>query len=142
MQVIKCTPWSTRLHPHPTIIKKVKAFLEVEGRMGLTPDPAQAPTSTPATTSQFRPPLPNTNPNIRKDNATEKRKRVAPKRFRPAASKPTAAHLPLPEAPSKPKNDVPDTWPVPVHESTPCPGAGKMSGNLFKDRNGCSCPIS
>ena len=42
-QLIKCSPWSTRLCPHPTIIKKIKTFLEVEGRMG--PIPA----------SQFRP---------------------------------------------------------------------------------------
>ena len=42
-QLIKCTPWSTRLHPHPTIIKKMKTFLEVEGKMG------------PVSTSQFRP---------------------------------------------------------------------------------------
>ena len=101
MQVIKCTPWSTRLCPHPTIIKKMKTFLEVEGRMGTVPAPA--PTSTPATTSQFRPPLPNTNPNIRKGNATEKRKRAAPKRFRPVAPKPTTMHPPLPEAPPKTK---------------------------------------
>ena len=99
MKVIKCTPWSTRLHPHPTIIKKMKTFLEVEGKMGPAPTPA----------NQFRPPLPKTNPNIGKDNAVEKRKRAASKRFRPAAPKPTATHLPLPEAPSKPKNDVPDS---------------------------------
>ena len=133
MQVTKCTPWSTRLCPHPTIIKKMKTFLEVEGRMG--PTPALAPASTPAAASQFRPPLPNTNPNIRKDNATGKRKTTVPKRFRPAALKPTAMHPPLPEAPPNPKNDVPDTEPVPVHESTPWPGAGKMSGNLFEDTN-------
>ena len=125
MQVIKCTPWNTRLCPHPTIIKKMKTFLEVEGKMGPTPAPA----------SQFRPPLPNTNPNIRKDNAAEKRKRAVPKRFRPAAPKPTAACPPLPEAPPKPKNDMSDSRPVPVHESTPWPGTGKMSGNLFEDRN-------
>ena len=99
------------------------------------PAPTPAPTSTPAVTRHFRPPLPNTNPNIRKDNAVKERKRVAPKRFRPAAPKPTAAHLPLPEASPKPKNDVPDTQPVPVHESTPQLRAGKMSGNLFTDRN-------
>ena len=78
MQVIKCTPWNTRLCPHPTIIKKIKTFLEVEGKMGPTPTPAPA--------SQFRPPLPNTNPNIRKNNAAEKRKREEPKRFRPCSS--------------------------------------------------------
>ena len=36
-QLIKCTPWSTRLHPHPTIIKKMKTFLEVGGKMGSIP---------------------------------------------------------------------------------------------------------
>ena len=125
-QLIKCTPWSTRLCPHPTIIKKMKTFLEVEGKMG--PIPA----------SQFRPPLPDTNPSIRKDNAVEKRKRATPKRFRPAIPKPTTAHLPLPEAPPKPKNDVPDSQllpSVPVCKNTLWPGAGKMSDNLFEDRN-------
>ena len=64
-------------------------------------------------------------------------KRATPKRFRAATPKPTTAHLPLPEAAPKPKNDVPDSQPspsVPVCESTPWPGAGKMSGNLFEDR--------
>ena len=107
MQVIKCTPWSPRLCPHPTIIKKMKAYLEVDSRMG--PAPVPAPTSTSAAASQFRPPLPNTTPDIRKDNAIEKRKRAAPKRLRPAAPKPTTTHLPLPESPPKLKNDVPDT---------------------------------
>ena len=70
-QLIKCTHWSTRLHPHPTIIKKMKTFMEVEGKMGPIPAPF----------SQFRPPLPDTNPNIRNNNATEKRKRATPKKF-------------------------------------------------------------
>ena len=30
-QIIKCNPWSTRLCPHPTIIKKLKNYLELEG---------------------------------------------------------------------------------------------------------------
>ena len=98
--------------------------MEVEGKMGPIPVPI----------SQFRPPLPDTNPNIRKNNATEKRKRAKPKTFRPATLKPTALHLPLPEAPPKPKNDAPLPS-IPVHESTPWPGTGKMSGNLFEDRN-------
>ena len=37
-----------------------------------------------------------------------------------------------------PKTDVPDNRPqpsVPVHKSTPWPGAGKVSGNLFEERN-------
>ena len=39
---------------------------------------------------------------------------------------------PLPEAPPKPKNNTPS---VLVREDTPWPSAGKMSGNLFEDRN-------
>ena len=63
-QLIKCTPWSTRLCSHPTIIKKMKTFLEVEGRMGPIPQP---------TSSQYRPPQLDTNPNVRKDTTVEKR---------------------------------------------------------------------
>ena len=118
-QLMKYTLWSTRLHLHPTIIKKMKTFLEVEGKKGPIPTPS----------SLFRPPLPDTNPNIRKDTATEKRKRATPKKkFRPAV------HPPLPEAPPKPKSNAPLPS-VPVQESTPWPGAGKVSGNLFEERN-------
>ena len=84
--------------------------------------------------SQFRPPLPDTNHNIRKDNAMEKRKRAMPKRFRPTAPKPTTTCLPTP----KPKTDVPDSISppsVPVCKSTPWSGTGKVSSNLFEDRN-------
>ena len=123
-QLIKCTPWSTKLHPHPTIIKKMKTFLEVGGKIGPIPVPI----------SQFRPQLPDTNPNIRKNNAAEKRKRATPKKFRPATPKPTAACLPLPEALPKAKNEAPLTS-ILAHESTPWPATGKMSGNLFEDRN-------
>ena len=62
-QLIKCTPWNTRLYPHPTIMKKMKTFLEVEGKMGLIPQ---------AASSQYRPLQLHTNPNVRKDNAMEK----------------------------------------------------------------------
>ena len=96
-QLINCTPWSTRLCPHPTIFRRFKTFLEVEGKMN------------PVPASQFRPPLPDNNPNIRKDNATEKRKRATPKRFRPATPMPTTSHPPLPEAPPKPKKECPDS---------------------------------
>ena len=43
-------------------------------------------------------------------------------------------HRPLSEAPPKPKNDAPLPS-IPVHESTPWPGTGRMSGLLFEDRN-------
>ena len=76
-QLIKCTPWSTRLHLHPAIIKKMKTFMEVEAKMG--------PIPVPVPSNQFRPPLPETNPNVRKNDVIEKRKRATPKKkFRPA----------------------------------------------------------
>ena len=124
-QLIKCTPWSTRLCSHPTIIKKMKTFLEVEGKMGLI--------SVPVPGNQFRPPLPETNPNVGKNDVTEKRKRATPKKkFRPATPKITTTHPPLPEAPPKPENSTPS---VPVREDTPWPSTGKILRNLFEDRN-------
>ena len=68
-QVIKCTPWSTGLHPHPTIIKKMRTFLEVEGKMGLILQ---------ATNSQYRPPQLDTNANVKKDKAMEKERGQCP----------------------------------------------------------------
>ena len=123
-QLIKCTPWSTRFHLHPTIIKKMRTFLEVENKMGPI---------IPAPDNQFRPPLPETNPNVRKNDTTEKRKRATPKKkFRPATPKITTMCPPLLEAPPKLMSSASSG---PVREDTPWPSAGKMSGNLFKDRN-------
>ena len=87
--------------------------------------------------------MPDTIPNIRKDNTAEKRKRAAPKRFRPStAPKPTATQPPatVSQAPAKPKTDAPENRPpplenVPVHENTPWPGMGKVSDKLFEDRS-------
>ena len=56
-------PIEHKTPPHPTIIKKMKTFLEVEGKMGPIPQP---------TSSQYRPPQLDTNPKVRKDNAAEK----------------------------------------------------------------------
>ena len=102
-QLIKCTLWSTRLCPHPTIIKKMKTFLEVEGRMGPIPQPAG---------SQYIPPQLDTNPNVRKDTTGEKRKRAVPtKRFRPStAPKPSRTATCPPATVSKaPANVTPQT---------------------------------
>ena len=77
MQVTKCVPWTNNICPHPNIIKKMKTFLEVEKKMG-----PSIPTSMP--NSQFRPLLPETNPNICRTDKVEKRKTITPKRkFRP-----------------------------------------------------------
>ena len=130
--------------PHPTIIKKMRTFLEIEGKMGLIPQP---------TSSQYRPPQPDTNPNVRKDKAMGKRKRAAPtKKFRlNTASRPsdtaTCPSTTISKAPNNAKpqayaseNRPPPLEDAPVHKSTPWPSAGKMSGNLFKERKDCLLP--
>ena len=123
-QLTKCIPWTTKIHPQPTIIKKMKTFLEVENKIG----PA-----IPAPVSQFRPPLPETNPNFLKNDNTDKRKRATPKRkFKPITPRIATMHPPLPQAPPKSSNNMSST---PVREDNPWPGTGKMSGNLFEDRN-------
>ena len=91
----------------------------------------------PALASQFRLLLPDTNPNVRKSDASEKRKRVTPKkRFRPATPKAIMTCLPLLQAPLKSTSDAATASAlVMVREDTPQPSTGKMSGNLFKERN-------
>ena len=91
------------------------------------------PIPVPAPGNQFRPPLPETIPNFRKNDTTEKRKRAThKKKFRPVTPKITTTCPPLPEAPPKPKNNAPS---VPVREDTPWLNAGKMLGNLFEGRD-------
>ena len=69
-QIIKCNLWSTRLCSHPTIIKKMKTYLKLKGKLGPKPQ---------SQSNQFRPPLPDIHPQIRKDSkATEKRKWLIP----------------------------------------------------------------
>ena len=90
------------------------------------------------TSSQYRPPQLDTNLNVRKDNAVEKRKRAVPtKRFRPStAPKPSEAMaFPTVTVSKVPENRLPPLEKAPVHESTPWPGAERMSGNLFEDGN-------
>ena len=104
----------------------------IEGKMCPIPQP---------TSSHNRPPQLDVNPKVRKDNAAKKRKRMAPtKGFRPGtAPKPNETAIQPPatisKAPEVPENRPPPLEKSPVHESTPWPGAGKMSRNHFEDRN-------
>ena len=80
---------------------------------------------------QFRPPLPQTNPNIHRSDNVERRKTITPKRkFRPITPKVTMTNPPLLQAPSKPNNENPSK----VREDTPWPDVDKTSGNLSDDR--------
>ena len=140
--VIKCNPWSTRLCSHCNIIKKMKTYLELEGKLGPKPQPQS---------NQFRPPQPNTNPHVRKDSkATKMRKKLIPtKKYkvkvvaRPNSSNVTAqSPLTNPKAPQNPEGQKPSTEGTPgnnppplendpVHTCTPWPEARKISGNLL-----------
>ena len=97
-QLVRCMPWTPNLCLHPNMVKKMRTFLEVENKMGpIIPAPA----------NQYRLPLPEMNPNVRKGNATKKRRTVTPKRrFRPVAPKATAMHLPIPKTPPKPAGNA------------------------------------
>ena len=46
-QVIKHNPWSTRLHLFPSLVRKMKTYLELEGKLD---SKAQAPIPNPAIT--------------------------------------------------------------------------------------------
>ena len=57
-QVISCNPWSTRLHPYPSLIRKMRTYLDHEGKLGNQP-----------CTNVF---LPNKNPSPRKTPTPKK----------------------------------------------------------------------
>ena len=48
-QVISCNPWSTRLCPYPSLIRKMKMYLELEGKLGPNPNCNHAPALLPMT---------------------------------------------------------------------------------------------
>ena len=149
-QIIMCNPWSTRLCPHPTIIKKMKTYLDLDGKLGPKPQPQS---------NQIRAPSPDTNPHIRKESkATDKRKRLIPtKKYkvkvvaRPDPSSTTVqppqtnAKAPVSSGGQKPstsENKLPPPLEnAPVHASTHWPKAGKMSGNLFEWRKDWPIPL-
>ena len=111
-QLVRCMPLTPNLCPHLNMIKKMKTFLEVENKMGpIIPPPA----------NQYRLPLPVMNPNVRKGNATKKRRTATPKRrFRPAAPKDIVMHSPLLQAPPKPSsNAVAASAPAMARQDTP-----------------------
>ena len=110
------------------MVKKMRTFLEMENKMGPI---------IPALANQYRPLLPEINPNVRKGNTTEKRRTVTLKRkFRPVAPKATVTCSPLPKTTSKPTSNAATTsTPTMVRQDTPWPSAGNMSGNMFQDRN-------
>ena len=71
-QIIKCNPWSTRLHPHPTLIKKMRTYLELEGKLG-------PKSKIQSQQNQSRPTQPITSPLVRREaKAIDKRRKLIP----------------------------------------------------------------
>ena len=141
---------SIRFCPHPTVIKKMKTYLKLEGKLG----PKTKPQS-----NQFRPPQPNTNPQVRKESkATEKRKGLIPtKKYKvKVVARPVPGNVTVQPPQTNDKalvnsenqklstseNNPQPLENAPVHASTPWPEAGKMSGNLFEMRKDCPIPPS
>ena len=93
----------------------------------------------PTPNGQFRPPLPETNPKFHKNDNVEKRKTATPNgKLRPATPRIAMIWLPFPQAPPKSSNNTTincKNIPTTIREGTPWPGMGKMSGNLFDNRN-------
>ena len=71
-QIIKCNPWSTSLHPHPSPIRKMRTYLKLEGKIG--PKPRQQP-QPQQNKNQPRSIQPSTNPLVRRGTKTNYRRR-------------------------------------------------------------------
>ena len=113
-QVIKCNPWSTRLHPYPPLVQKMRTYLELEGR--LSPKSKIQPQTQPQSTqsqqvhtqqNQQRPAKPSINPRVKKMPApkvNDKRRKtlIAKRRYKvrvltqPTPSTP-ASNAPTPQ---------------------------------------------
>ena len=111
-QVIKCSPWSTRPCPYPSLIWKMKTYLELEGKLGRKPRPQ--PQTCPQQT-QLRPTQHSTNPLIRKapgPKANDNRmKTILTKR----KYKMRVLAQPVPASPTAPVNS---TTPAPMVATT------------------------
>ena len=78
-QIIKCNPWSTRLHPHPSLIKKMRTYLKLEGTLGPKPRQQSQPQQNK---NQQRPIQPSTNPLVKRGTKTnDKRRKLIPTRW-------------------------------------------------------------
>ena len=67
-QIITCNPWRTRLHPHPFLIKKMRTYLKLEGK--LCPKPRKQP-KPQQNQNQPRPIQPSTNTLVRRGTKTK-----------------------------------------------------------------------
>ena len=163
-QIIKCNPWNSRLHPHLTLIKKMRMYLELEGKLRQKPKQQPQPQQT-----QSRPTQPSTNLLVRRGTKTsDKRRKLIPtKRYKvQVVAKPIFNPKPSNMTMQVPKtipitmmnlekgkiqgnppqggslaDNPPPVEDIPTQTGTPWPRAGAASGNLFELRKDWSIPL-
>ena len=76
-QIIKCNPWNTRLCPDPTLVKKMRTHLQLEGKLG-------PKSKIQSQQNQSIPAQPIINPLVRREaKATNNRRKLIPsKRYK------------------------------------------------------------
>ena len=115
-QVILCNPWSTRLYPYPSLIRKMKTYLELEGMLGPKPKPQpqtqlQPCTSTPSHNNSL------TRKNLVPKMAKKKRRAGAPVKRRYKVRIITHS-LPTTPTSTSPMNQIPPAAPAPTVASS------------------------
>ena len=112
-QIILCNPWSTRLCPYLSLIRKMKTYLELEGKIGPKSKPQLQPhTSTPSH-NRYSPARKTLVPK----KAEKKRRGRAPVNRR---YKVRVITQPMPSTPTLPVNPIPHTAPYPYSSHFSC----------------------
>ena len=108
-QVISCNPWSTRLCPYPSLIRKMKTYLELEGK--LDPKPKSQPQLQPCTST----PSHNRKSSTRKALVPKKVDKI--RRARALVKRRYQVRVftqPMPTTPTLPMNPIPPAIPTPI----------------------------
>ena len=99
-KIINCNCWSTKLHPYPSLIQKMKTYLELEGNLGPKPRPQLQTQPQPSTSSHS----PKNNPTTRKvqgSKTNDKRRTVlAKRRYKVRIIAQPTPTIPTPTAPT------------------------------------------
>ena len=122
-QVIKCNLWSTRLCPYPSLVQKMRTYLELEGRLG-PKSQTQTQTQLQPTQSQQvhmqqsqeRLAQPSTNPRVRKSPAPKVNDKI---RKTVLAKRRYKVRLLTQPMPSTPTSTAPTPMVVTVSTQTP-----------------------
>ena len=165
-QVIKCNPWSTKLHPYPSPMQKMTSYLELEGTLDpkSRPQPQTQPQQTCMQPNQLGPAQPSTNPGVRKSpgpktNVADKRRKtmIVKRRYKlrvltqPTPSTPTSTAPPTVITVSTQipmVRSIAESIPVTIHKlatgqfvKVPCPTTRSINDNLKPLEDIPSAPV-